>query len=235
MPWPQRVSRGNKSAKTRHGNTHLKRVLGVAALSAIRTKDTYYSVFYRRIAARRGGKRALVAVMHKIVIAIWHVLKHKTAFRDLGADYLPKRDPKRAMRCMRREANNLVLTIRFDPIPQPARQAKPDRSHSHFRVSSVVKVSDSGLARQGDPTPLRHQRLTALIALDDDLKSRAGTTVGVEDGLVAPVNPGDTDTELACQRLDQGALHDVLQPAEAVKVECQLVVAGDTAEFAQLP
>jgi hypothetical protein len=110
----------NKSATTRRGNAHLKKVLGTAALAAIRGKDTYYSVYYRRIAARRGGKRALVALMHKIVIAIWHVLKHKTAFRDLGADYLPKRDPQRAIRRMQREANSLGMTIRFDPIPQAA-------------------------------------------------------------------------------------------------------------------
>lgn len=110
----------NKSAKTRRGNAHLKKVLGTAALAAIRGKDTYYSVYYRRIAARRGGKRALVALMHKIVIAIWHVLKHKTVFQDLGADYLPKRDPQRAMNRMRREANRLGLTVRFDPIPQMA-------------------------------------------------------------------------------------------------------------------
>ena len=106
----------NKSAKTRRGNAHLKRVLGTAALAAIRGKDTYYSVYYRRIAARRGGKRALVALMHKIVIAIWHVLTRKTTFQDLGADYLPKRDPQRAMRRMQREANHLGLTVRFDPI-----------------------------------------------------------------------------------------------------------------------
>jgi len=107
-----------KSARTRHGNTALKRVLGMAALSAIRAKDSYLAVFYRRIAARRGGKRALVAVMHKLAIAIWHVLKNKTTYQDLGPDYLPKRDPQRAMRRMQREANSLGMTIRFDPIQQ---------------------------------------------------------------------------------------------------------------------
>lgn len=109
-----------KSARTRRGNAHLKKVLGTAALAAIRSKDTYYSVYYRRVAARRGGKRALVAVMHKIAIAVWHVLKHKVPFHDLGPDYLPKRDPERAMNRMRREANRLGLTVRFDPIPQAA-------------------------------------------------------------------------------------------------------------------
>jgi hypothetical protein len=54
--------------------------------------------------------------MHKIVTRIWHVLHDHTTFRDLGADYLPKRDPQRATRRMQREANSIGLTIRFDPI-----------------------------------------------------------------------------------------------------------------------
>jgi transposase len=110
----------NKSGRTRHGNNHLKRILGVAAMAAIRNTDSYLAVFYRRTAARRGTQRALVAVMHKLVIATWHVLHDKTTYRDLGADYLTRRDPLRAMRHMTREANALGLTIRFDPIQATA-------------------------------------------------------------------------------------------------------------------
>ncbi|WJK33095.1 transposase [Solwaraspora sp. WMMA2065] len=51
-----------------------KRILGVAALAALCDRNSYYGVYYRRIAARRGGKKALAAVMHKLAIAIWHVL-----------------------------------------------------------------------------------------------------------------------------------------------------------------
>ncbi|MGW4519157.1 transposase [Streptomyces sp. NPDC004393] len=56
----------NRSGRTRHGNTNLKRLLGVAAMAAVRNKNSYLAVFYRRIASRRGAKRALVAVMHKL-------------------------------------------------------------------------------------------------------------------------------------------------------------------------
>jgi transposase len=70
--------------------------------------DSYYGVYYRRIAARRGGKKALVAVMRKLAIAIWHILRHKTAFRDLGADCFAKRDPQRAMRRMQRKPTALA-------------------------------------------------------------------------------------------------------------------------------
>jgi len=106
----------NKSGHTRHGNANLKRVLGVAAMAAVKRKDSYYAVYYRRIAARRGRQRALVAVMHKLVIAIWHVLSDKVAHRDLGADYFLRKDPQRAMRQMVKQANALGLTVRFDPI-----------------------------------------------------------------------------------------------------------------------
>lgn len=108
------------SGQTRKGNSHLKRILGIAAMAAVKNTDSYYAVFYRRTAARRGKQRALVAVMHKLAIAIWHILRHKTIFHDLGADHFARRDPIRAMKRMVREANSLGLTIRFDPIPQAA-------------------------------------------------------------------------------------------------------------------
>ncbi|HEX5995369.1 MAG TPA: transposase [Jiangellales bacterium] len=109
-----------KSGHTRGGNGNLKRVLGVAAMAAIKQKDSYYGVYYRRLATRRGRQRALVAVMNKLAVAIWHVLHDKVKHRDLGAEYFAKRDPERAMRRMVREANALGMTVRFDPIPTAA-------------------------------------------------------------------------------------------------------------------
>ncbi|WP_329311121.1 transposase [Streptomyces sp. NBC_01262] len=106
----------SKSGHTRPGNSNLKRLLGIAAMSVSRSKNGYLSAYYRRIATRRGSQRALVAVMHKLAIAIWHILHDKTAYQDLGADYFTRRDPERAMRRMTKEANRLGLTIRFEPI-----------------------------------------------------------------------------------------------------------------------
>ncbi len=106
-----------KSGRTRNGNSNLKRLLGIAAMVALRDRTSYLGVYYRRIAARRGGKRALVAVMHKIAITIWHILHDHTSYRDLGSDHFTRRDPERAMRRMTKEANSLGLTIGFDPVP----------------------------------------------------------------------------------------------------------------------
>ncbi|MET8631141.1 IS110 family transposase [Kitasatospora sp. NPDC004669] len=106
----------NKSAHVRHGNANLKRILGTAAMAAIKQKDTYLAAYYRRIAARRGNQRALVAVMHKIVIAVWHILHDKVPYRDLGADHVTRANPERAIKRIIRQANALGLTVRFDPI-----------------------------------------------------------------------------------------------------------------------
>lgn len=105
-----------KSSHIRPGNPSLKRVLGTAAMAAIKKKDSYYAVCCRRMAARRGTQRALAAVMHKLVIAIWHVLHDKVGYHDLGAGYFTRRDPVRAMRQMTRQANALGLTVSFAPI-----------------------------------------------------------------------------------------------------------------------
>lgn len=77
----------NKSGATTNGDTWLKGALGDAAAAAARVKDSHLGVYYRRLAKRRGKKRALVAVMRKLLTAIWHMLTHNTTYQDLGADY----------------------------------------------------------------------------------------------------------------------------------------------------
>ncbi len=76
-----------KSARIRKGNLHLKSTLVECAHSAIRHKGSYLYAKYCKIAARRGGKRAIVAVAHSMILAIFHILKNKEHFADLGADY----------------------------------------------------------------------------------------------------------------------------------------------------
>ena len=81
--------KGNE--KTGHGNPYLARVLGEAAVSAGRT-DTFLGERYRRIARRRGKKKAIVAVGRSILVIIWHLLSNNQArFHDLGPDFYDTR------------------------------------------------------------------------------------------------------------------------------------------------
>jgi hypothetical protein len=82
-----------KSTKTRPGNRYLKGALGIAALSASRSKNTYFSAKYRRLTARRGPSRALVAVEHSMLTAAWHMLTTGELYKDPGADYFTRQAP----------------------------------------------------------------------------------------------------------------------------------------------
>ena len=75
---------------TGHGNRYLARILGEAAVAAGRT-DTFLGERYRRIARRRGKKRAIVAVGRSILVIIWHLLAQRdTKYADLGPDHFAK-------------------------------------------------------------------------------------------------------------------------------------------------
>jgi transposase len=107
-----------KSGKTRHGNRWLGAALGTAAMAASRTKDkTYLGARYHRLVPRLGKKKAIVAVEHSILTAVWHMLTHDVDYHDLGGDYFTRRDPQRALQRITRQANALGFTVRFDPIP----------------------------------------------------------------------------------------------------------------------
>lgn len=80
------------AARSRQGNKALKRVLAEAGQAAGRSKDTYLGAQYRRLGARRGKKRAALAVGHSILRIIYHMIKDGTTFQELGADYFDRRN-----------------------------------------------------------------------------------------------------------------------------------------------
>lgn len=87
-----------KQVRARPGNHYAKRALGIAAMSATRSKTTFLSARFRRIRSRQGYAKALVAVEHSIVTAIWHMLSNGEFYHDLGADYYNRRTPDKALR-----------------------------------------------------------------------------------------------------------------------------------------
>ena len=81
-----------KSGKTRKGNSQLKKTLVQCANSASHSKDTYLSAQFKRIAARRGRKRAIVAVAHTILIVCYFLIKDGSDYNELGSDFFDKRN-----------------------------------------------------------------------------------------------------------------------------------------------
>src|SRR5689334_13865129 len=76
------------SGRTRDGNRWLRRALCQAAWAASHKKNCYFSGQFKRIAARRGVKRALIAVAHAILIVVHIILRKGTSYQELGGDYL---------------------------------------------------------------------------------------------------------------------------------------------------
>ena len=83
---------------TGKGATWLRATLQEAAWAAIRTKKSYYRALYHRLKGRRGPKKAIVAVQHAMVVALWHMLKHRVPHHDLGTDYFDRRNTARTRR-----------------------------------------------------------------------------------------------------------------------------------------
>lgn len=102
-----------KSGKTRRGSKSLRSTLVECAKAASRSKSSYLSAQYSRIAARRGRNRACVAVGHTILIIAYHLLKDKSEYKDLGADYFDKRRKQDVVRraVKRLEALGLKVTV----------------------------------------------------------------------------------------------------------------------------
>lgn len=102
-------------SRTRHGNRWLRRALAEAAWAASRVKKSYLMAQFRRLAAKRGKKRALLAVGHSLLVIIYHVLKNGVEYRDLGPDYFDRLEPERLRRHLVRRLQSLGYHVTLSP------------------------------------------------------------------------------------------------------------------------
>jgi len=107
-----------KSTRTRPGNPYLKGALGIAAMSAARSRDTYLSVRYRRIASRRGPIKAIVAVEHTMLIAIWNMLTTGTFYADPGSDFYTRLNPDKAKHRAIDQLRKMGYDVTLHPLAQ---------------------------------------------------------------------------------------------------------------------
>jgi len=104
-----------RSGRTTHGDKWLRSILVQAAWAASHTKATYLSSQYRRLARRRGKKKALVAVAHTLLVMCYEVLKKGEAYHELGADYLDKLEPDRRTNQLVRQLEKLGHKVTLEP------------------------------------------------------------------------------------------------------------------------
>ena len=100
-----------KPAATRAGNRWLRRVLCQAAWAVTRKKDCYLTAQFKRLAARRGLKRALMAVAHSMLVIVYTMLKRDLAYCELGATYFEQIQKERLQAYFIRRLQGLGLTV----------------------------------------------------------------------------------------------------------------------------
>jgi transposase len=100
-----------KPGSTTYGNKCLKTMLTEFAWVASKTKDTYLRSKYHSLVGRRGKKKALVALGHKILIMCYHILKYRRPYKELGVDYLDHRRKDKIARSYIKRLNHLEYEV----------------------------------------------------------------------------------------------------------------------------
>lgn len=107
------------SGKTRPGNKALRVALVQAAHAAARTKNTYLSAQYHRLAGRRGKKKAILAVAHSILVIAYHLIQRKEAYRELGGNYFDQKDPDATAKRLIKRLETLGFQVTAQQSPEP--------------------------------------------------------------------------------------------------------------------
>jgi transposase len=106
-----------RSGKTRPGNPTLRRTLTLVAHAAAHSKNSYLAAQYHRLAARRGAKRATVAVAHSILVIIYHLLTRQEPYRELGGNYFDERKRDSVTNRLVRRLEKLGYEVALGPKP----------------------------------------------------------------------------------------------------------------------
>jgi transposase len=109
-----------KSGQIRKGSLWLRRWLCQAAWAVSTKKGNYLSALFRRLAARRGKKRATIAVAHNLLVLAYYILRDKVCYRDLGPDYFDRLDPEGLRRRLTKRLQGLGFKVTLERLPDAA-------------------------------------------------------------------------------------------------------------------
>lgn len=104
-----------RSSRTPKGNVWLKRALVEAAWAATREKDSYLAALYRRLAPRKGKKRAIIAVARTILQSAWHILKEGVEYKELGGDHFDQLNKEKTTKYFVKRLEKLGFKVKLEP------------------------------------------------------------------------------------------------------------------------
>ena len=145
------------SGKTRKGNPWLRCLLVQAAHSASHQKQCYLAEQYRRIAKRRGAKRAAVAVAHSILVIIYHLLKNQTTYQEKGETFFEEQERQGTEKRLVRQLSRLGYQVELQPWLRRGNLLSEPGGGDFFRrvvqredQAFPVLRKDSIMQKQGD-------------------------------------------------------------------------------------
>jgi transposase len=105
----------SRSSKLKKGSPWLKTVMVNCAWAAARSKNTYARAQFHRLKARRGSKKAVIAVAASMLTAVYFMLRDHAPYRDLGAGYFDQRDHTKIANRLRRRLESLGFSVQMQP------------------------------------------------------------------------------------------------------------------------
>ncbi len=102
------------SGKTGKGSRWLRTALVQAAWGAVKVKDSHLAAVYRRLAVRRGKQKAIMAVAHRLLVAIYHMLKDRVPYREIGTAPPSETAKRKLAERLQRRLENLGYTARLE-------------------------------------------------------------------------------------------------------------------------
>ena len=101
---------------TRHGSPWLGRMVCQCVWAAARTKNTYLSSQFRRLAARRGKKRAIIAAAQTLIVIAYHLQKNQSNYDDLGGNYFDRIHSDGLKRYLVKRLEQLGHKVTLEPM-----------------------------------------------------------------------------------------------------------------------
>jgi transposase len=142
-------SAGKRQAgRTRKGSRYLRRLLIQNAWAVAHMKDGYLTAVFYRVAARRGMKRAAMAVAHKILVIAYYVIREGVEYRDPGGNYFDRRDPERVAKRLARRLERIGYAVvrRTPPETDPPTPTRPRSPISLEEAGGCARCAKWGVS-----------------------------------------------------------------------------------------
>lgn len=159
------------SGRTRKGNRYLRSLLVQNAWAVSHKKDCYLSAVFGRVSGRRGGKKAAVAVAHKILVISYHIIRDGSEYHEPGGDYFDLRDPAKTVKMLSKRLERFGFKVVADDRRAIGRTVA---SKAHVRRAPISLEQAGGCARCAKwGLPCIHARNSRALRTEDEDLSRS--------------------------------------------------------------